>query len=511
MTSLFNNLKLAKKMLIAPIVVLTLLLLLAIGTYIGLSMQKNAINDIYNNRFKQYQNSAKILKDISSVQGELSRILNWIRVHYDAGKIAEAIKKQKTILKEDVELTKQLSTKGLLTAEEKQLFNAANHYLIEYQEGVNGVLETSAVDVNAAIQLMSMNDEKYQSMNKQLNELLDFENKLGKNKYDQAIMSNNLIMMIFIVVVIVAVLLSLFISIFITRMVLKPINETINVLNKLANGDLTQKIELESKDEIGLLVKSVNTMRTQMNLAVGRALQISTTLSDSALKEASAIEETSASLDEIASMTHQNATNTQVANDLMISARDAINKANKSMDELTYSMKEIKIASEQTQIIVKNINEIAFQTNLLALNASVEAARAGEAGAGFAVVADEVRNLAMRATESAHGSNNLIGDIINKVKNGENLVSITGVIFGQVTASANKVVELMSEIAAASHEQAQGVDQINTTIAEMSTTTQQNAGNAENLSMVMSIFTTEEADLNDGCSGPGKPHRSLLQ
>lgn len=179
----------------------------------------------------------------------------------------------------------------------------------------------------------------------------------------------------------------------------------------------------------------------------------------------------------------------------MITARDAINKANESMTGLTQSMKEITKASEQTQKIVKSIDEIAFQTNLLALNASVEAARAGEAGAGFAVVADEVRNLAMRATESARGSSNMIGDIVNKVKNGESLVSITSTAFNQVTASSNKVVQLMSEIAAASQEQSQGVDQVNRAIAEMSITTQQTSGNAENLSSIMSKFkTVEESD-----------------
>jgi methyl-accepting chemotaxis protein len=182
----------------------------------------------------------------------------------------------------------------------------------------------------------------------------------------------------------------------------------------------------------------------------------------------------------------------------MIMARGAIQKANESMTELTRSMKEITKASEQTQKIVKSIDEIAFQTNLLALNASVEAARAGEAGAGFAVVADEVRNLAMRAKESARDSSNLIEDIVHKVKSGEQLVNVTSTAFGQVTSSSDKVVILMEEIATASREQSQGISQVNSAIAEMSSTTQQNAGNAENLSNIMSIFKTENVSEIDG-------------
>lgn len=293
------------------------------------------------------------------------------------------------------------------------------------------------------------------------------------------------------------VVLSFIITIVITRMVTRPIHETIGVLSRLAEGDLTQKIDLDSRDEIGLLVESVNTMRDKMNHAVGQAMQISGVLTDSASQEAAAIEETSASLDEIASMTRQNASNTEAANQLMISAQDAIKRANESMNGLTRSMNEIAQASEQTQKVVKSIDEIAFQTNLLALNASVEAARAGEAGAGFAVVADEVRNLAMRATESARGSSDLIGDIVSKVKNGENLVGMTSTAFGEVTTSSDKVVGLMSEIAAASREQAQGVDQVNRAIAEMNISTQQTAGNAENLASVMSIFKTEPDDANE--------------
>ena len=484
-------------MLIAPIVVLLFLILLAAGIYVSLAMQKSALNDIYNNRFKQYQNSAKILNDITGVQGNISRILNWIKVNYDANAVQKAIGEQKKLLTEDIELIKKLLNSGALTDDEKKLFKAAQDNLGEYQKGVTGVLDTAAVDVNTAIQLMSMTDGKHEELTSFLKKLLTFEDKLSKQNYDSAIASINFTITVFLIVVALAVVLSFVITVVITRVVTRPIHETIGVLSQLADGDLTQKINLASTDEIGELVQSVNSMRSKMNHAVGQAMQISGVLSDSASMEAAAIEETSASLDEIASMTRQNASNTEAANQLMISARDAINKANESMNGLTQSMKEITKASEQTQKIVKSIDEIAFQTNLLALNASVEAARAGEAGAGFAVVADEVRNLAMRATESARGSSNLIGDIVNKVKNGESLVSVTSTAFGQVTTSSNKVVDLMSEIAAASKEQAQGVDQVNRAIAEMNVTTQQTAGNAENLSSIMSIFKTESNGTDD--------------
>jgi methyl-accepting chemotaxis protein len=236
---------------------------------------------------------------------------------------------------------------------------------------------------------------------------------------------------------------------------------------------------------------------------------ISDGLSDASSEGAASLEETSASLDEIASMTKRNAENTREANKLMLSAKESIKKANDSMAGLTSSMKDIAVASEQTQKIVKSIDEIAFQTNLLALNAAVEAARAGESGAGFAVVADEVRNLAMRATESAKNSSNLIADIVTKVRGGEKLVTATGSAFSEVTVSSEKVSSLMGEISAASHEQSQGIEQVNRAVADMSITTQSTAANAEDLSSVMSMFKTQTQEnmTNRGMfSGGAKPH-----
>jgi methyl-accepting chemotaxis protein len=149
------------------------------------------------------------------------------------------------------------------------------------------------------------------------------------------------------------------------------------------------------------------------------------------------------------------------------------------MNELTSSMEEISRASLETQKIVKTIDEIAFQTNLLALNAAVEAARAGEAGAGFAVVADEVRNLAMRAAEAAKNTSGLIEGTVKRINEGSELVDRTNEAFSEVNTSSIKAAELVEEIAAASNEQAQGIEQINTAVTDMDKVTQQNAASAE--------------------------------
>jgi methyl-accepting chemotaxis protein len=156
-----------------------------------------------------------------------------------------------------------------------------------------------------------------------------------------------------------------------------------------------------------------------------------------------------------------------------------VSEANSSMTELTISMQEISKASDETQKVVKTIDEIAFQTNLLALNAAVEAARAGEAGAGFAVVAEEVRNLALRSADAAKNTAVQIEGTVKKIKSGSELVARTNDAFGKVAESSSKVGELVAEISAASNEQAQGIEQVNTAIVEMDKVVQTNSVNAE--------------------------------
>jgi methyl-accepting chemotaxis protein len=172
-----------------------------------------------------------------------------------------------------------------------------------------------------------------------------------------------------------------------------------------------------------------------------------------------------------------------------------IGQANASMGALRNSMQEISAASQETSKIVKTIDEIAFQTNLLALNAAVEAARAGEAGAGFAVVADEVRNLAMRASEAAKNTSNLIEGTVKKVKDGAELTSKTNQAFDQVSASTSKVAELLAEISAASSEQAVGIEQVNKAVSEMDKVTQQNAAGAEETSSAAEELNAQAAEM----------------
>ncbi len=242
--------------------------------------------------------------------------------------------------------------------------------------------------------------------------------------------------------------------------------------------------------------------------ASGQVSRASRSLAEGASEQAAAIEQSSSSLNETASMTEQNARNAGQANELMGEADRIVRQANESMANLMASMNDISRASEDTQKIVKTIDEIAFQTNLLALNAAVEAARAGEAGAGFAVVADEVRNLAMRAAEAARNTASLIQGTVKSIHDGVSLVEHTNGRFREVASIVGKSGELVGVIARASEEQAQGIVQINKAVSEMDTVTQHNAANAEESASAaeemraqaesMNVFVAELVDMVGG-------------
>ena len=231
---------------------------------------------------------------------------------------------------------------------------------------------------------------------------------------------------------------------------------------------------------IARVIEGLSDGAEQVTAAASQVATSSQHLADGSSNQASAIEETSSSLEEMSSMTRQNADNAQLANDMMMKeAAPNFQMIGERMTTMEKAMQASVGASEETAKVIKTIDEIAFQTNLLALNAAVEAARAGEAGAGFAVVADEVRNLAMRATEAAKNTQDLITNSTGRIKEATSLYGQVSEAMGKNGEIAKKVTELIGEIAAASREQAQGIGQVNSAVVEMDKVAQQTAASAE--------------------------------
>jgi methyl-accepting chemotaxis protein len=275
--------------------------------------------------------------------------------------------------------------------------------------------------------------------------------------------------------------------------IIAPISEAAEVLKVVATRDLTPRVQGDYQGDHGAIKDNLNHALDALEQALQQASEASSqvsqaaeqiamssqTLAEGASEQASALEEVSASLEELTAMTAQNADNASQADALAKQSREAAGQGNAAMVKMEEAIGKIKTSSDQTAKIIKTIEEIAFQTNLLALNAAVEAARAGEAGKGFAVVAEEVRNLAARSAEAAKNTAEMIEESVRNTEGGVQITNRVAEILKEIDARAGKVSDFISEIAAASKEQASGLTQINKAVSEMDKVTQGNAASSE--------------------------------
>ena len=296
--------------------------------------------------------------------------------------------------------------------------------------------------------------------------------------------------------------------------------DIIRVAKALADGDLTQTINKDypglfdmTKQGINTTVENLKRLVTEIKTAVDAINTASkeiaagnADLSQRTEEQASSLEETASSMEELTSTVKQNAENAMQANQLAIGASDIAGKGGAVVGQVVTTMESINVSSHKIVDIISVIDGIAFQTNILALNAAVEAARAGEQGRGFAVVAGEVRNLAQRSAAAAKEIKALIGDSVEKVGGGSRLVAQAGNTMEEIVSSIRRVTDIMSEITAASSEQSQGIEQVNTAITQMDEVTQQNAAlveeaaaaaealeeQAQNLAIAVSVFKIDE-------------------
>ncbi len=238
---------------------------------------------------------------------------------------------------------------------------------------------------------------------------------------------------------------------------------------------IARKITMDLREMASALLSGSD----QVASASGDVSSASHSLAEGATEQASTLEQTSASLEQIASQTRSNADNASQANKLAMDTRKQAESGNETMTDMIGAMENINRSSSEIRKIMSVIEEIAFQTNLLALNAAVEAARAGEYGKGFAVVAEEVRNLAQRSATAAKDTSALIEEAVSRTAVGADLAARAGEALGGIVTSIRKITELVADIATASNEQAQGVEQVNSAVSQMDKVTQQNAAAAE--------------------------------
>ena len=298
-------------------------------------------------------------------------------------------------------------------------------------------------------------------------------------------------------------------GVLLTRSITRPLARAVGLAQQVASGDLTARIDVSSRDEVGDLLaalkrmneslfKTVTEVRTGTETIVTASQQIASgnlDLSSRTEEQASSLEETASSMEELTSTVRQNADHARQANTLAQNASAIASRGGEVVSQVVTTMASINESSKKIGDIIAVIDGIAFQTNILALNAAVEAARAGEQGRGFAVVASEVRNLAQRSASAAKEIRGLISDSVAKVDMGGQLVEQAGSTMQEIVQGITRVTDIMSEIASASAEQTMGIEQVNAAITQMDDVTQQNAALVEEAAAAAASLEEQAATL----------------
>jgi methyl-accepting chemotaxis protein len=295
------------------------------------------------------------------------------------------------------------------------------------------------------------------------------------------------------------------------RAIVHPVDATIEQFQRIANGDLTGRIDNTSDNEMGRLaaalrkmqeslIATVNTVRhgtDSIDTGVSEIAAGNTNLSQRTEEQAASLEETAASIEELTSTVKQTADNAKQASSLAQGASTLAAQGGDLTQQVVGTMQQIVDDSRRIADIVGVIEGIAFQTNILALNAAVEAARAGEQGRGFAVVASEVRSLAQRSAAAAKEIKGLIGESTDRVTAGADLVQRSGTTMTEIVDAIARVSSIMGEIAEAATEQSTGIDQVNLAVAQMDEVTQQNAALVEQAAAAASSLEEQARRLTD--------------
>ncbi|EKQ50381.1 MULTISPECIES: methyl-accepting chemotaxis protein [unclassified Clostridium] len=487
----FNDIKIRVKILAGFIIVAFIAGIVGI---VGISKIKE-VNKNYSDLYINYGVAIGDIADVSISYQRLKINLDNIILYNDASKIINYKDKINNYEKE-LKASLLLVEKSIQTEEGKKELANLEMLLDKYISIKDNIMELAdSGKKDEALKLMGSDEtqEVSDAINASVDNLLKLKSSGGINKSNEYTAEVNYSVITMVITIAIAAIIAIFFGIIISRLISKPISELMNVTNEISKGNLDVKITNNSKDEIGVLSKSMKKMQYKLNeviehisfaaeqVTVGsRQISDSTiALSQGATEQASAVEELTASIEEISAQINVNAENAKEANNIANSTKISAVKRNNEMKLMLSAMDEINNSSNNVSKIIKVIDEIAFQTNILALNAAVEAARAGQYGKGFTVVAEEVRNLAARSANAAKETTNIIEESLIKIQDGTGIANQTADALENIVKDIEKVAGIVNGITEACDEQATGISQISQGVIQISQVVQSNSATAE--------------------------------
>ena len=496
------------------------MLLLGIGILglVSLNSANNSLKDVYEGRMVTVGHLDELVRLVNKNQLIVAETIVGQMGAFSEGPsvIGKQMDEAEKVIKEiDIVWHGYMKTK--LNPQEKKLADIFIASRIKYGRGGlrPAMAALRAADIQQAGEIVQGPMKAgYKDVRKNIDALIQYQMDVARQDFVTTQQMYATVRNIAIVAILGGVLLAGFIGIWLIRAISGPLNEAIRVAKSVAAGDLTQTIEVHSKDETGQLMQAMKEMNDSLVHIVGQVRNGTETiavasrqiasgnadLSSRTESQASSLEETASSMEELTSTVKQNAEHARHANQLVGSTAEMAVSGGQLVGKVVTTMASIKSSSRKIADIIGVIDGIAFQTNILALNAAVEAARAGEQGRGFAVVAAEVRNLAQRSAGAAKEIKTLISDSVEQVDVGSKLVDEAGEAMDDIVTSVELVVDIISGIATASQEQSSGIEQVNQAVGQMDEATQQNAALVEQAAAAAESLQDQAAKLAQAVS-----------
>jgi methyl-accepting chemotaxis protein len=532
---MLKKLRIGPKLLLAPSLVLSLLLLLSGAAYYGMVRQNASLENMVQVRAAHLKSAADVAGDAKGAHANIYQLLAWVNGSFAKARLDALIA---DINRKHGDIALQLQQLSRVSnPAERVLVDASAAALAAYRKSVNETIEMSQVDVSIAANSMQKAEKEFVTLNQKLAQLSALEKSLSESAYASARAEFRTLGISMAALVVLSIVVSLLVTMLVRRAMLRDIRAISDVVGDLAEGRLVAGRGNDGRDEIAETSRALDHTVANLNAALRKILasvasidtasrEIATgnlDLSTRTEMQASSLQQTASAMQTLTMAVKENANHARQATELAAEASRLASNGGQAVHRAVTTMESIKASSRKIVEIIGVIDGISFQTNILALNAAVEAARAGEQGRGFAVVAAEVRTLAQRSAAAAKEIKALIANSVAIIDNGSASVNDAGASMGSIVASVAQVNEIIERISTASTEQADGIAEVNRAVGQMDDMTQQNAALVEeaaaaaesladqtvNLSEAVAIFKIDGVEFSPAAEETAAPAESF--